>query len=319
MWEQKTKKWLKWFIVLDVVLFVAILGVAGVIIYSKYIKQLEVPSSTGVEISSESQVVKKELRIVSMAPNVTEILYELGLGEQIVGVTKYSNYPADTANKTCVGTFWQPDIEAVLKTNPSLVITLGFEQQSSLADQLNRVGADTLEVPIESIEQLFAGIERIGQKTGRVEQAAALVQRMKAQRQGLVEKYATHERLKVMWVIQRDPLRAAGRKTYVNELFTIINCENAIPETMHRYPAISAEQVLGSGPDVIIEPFDTPDKLAEQQESAGAFYGRYLTTPAVKNNRVYVVDGDYVSRIGPRLFVGLEKIAKLIYPEESTK
>jgi iron complex transport system substrate-binding protein len=108
------------------------------------------------------------MRIISMAPNLTEILFALGLGEEIVGVTKFSTYPPEAKEIQNVGTFWQPDIEAVLACRPTLVLTLGFAQQTILADRLKHIGCETLTLDIESIQQLYSAIEVIGQKINKV-------------------------------------------------------------------------------------------------------------------------------------------------------
>ena len=90
--------------------------------------------------SSVAPLLNQNGRIVSLAPNLTEILFAIGLEDEIVGVTLDSDYPPDAAEKPKVGTFWQPNIEAVVAARPSLVITLGFEQQKTLAERLKRIG-----------------------------------------------------------------------------------------------------------------------------------------------------------------------------------
>ena len=109
-----------------------------------------------------------------MAPNLTEILFALGLGERIVGVTQDSDYPPAALAKPRVGTFWQPNIEAVIATKPDLVVTLAFEQQRDLARRLKRIGYDCLAVDIEKIDDLFDAIAAIGDAAAANEQAQEL-------------------------------------------------------------------------------------------------------------------------------------------------
>ena len=255
------------------------------------------------------------MRIVSMAPNLTEILFALGLDAEIAGVTRHCNYPPQALTKPQVGTFWQPDIEAVLARRPTLVVAEGFDRQRRLAEQLERTGCQTLTVTIESVAELYDGIAAIGQAVDRAEQAQALVARLTAAQDRLRQRYAGTPVCKVLWVIQREPLRVAGTQTFVNELIEIVGGVNAIGPTLNVYPPIGAEQVFAARPDVIIEPTDSPDLLASQTRSAKAFYAAFTTVPAVQHDRIYVLDGDLVSRLGPRLDQGLEEIARCVRQE----
>lgn len=256
------------------------------------------------------------MRIVSMAPNLTEILFALGLDEQIVGVTRHCNIPAAALTKRQIGTFWEPDIEAVLAIRPTLVITLGFEQQMQLAGQLEKIGCKTLTVEdFESTRQLYDGILTIGRAVSRQPQAEAMVARLTAAQQRMRDRYAGRPPRKVLWVIQREPLRVAGVETFINEMLQTVGGVNAIGKTLNVYPPIGAEEVTAAAPEVIIEPANMPDQRSEQEKTAAAFYAAFKSVPAVQNGDVYVLDGDLVSRLGPRLDEALEQIAKCLWKE----
>jgi iron complex transport system substrate-binding protein len=256
-------------------------------------------------------------RIVSMAPNLTEILFALGLGERIVGVTQDSDYPPAALAKPRVGTFWQPNIEAVIATKPDLVLTLAFEQQRELARRLRRTGYDCLIVDIERIDDLFTAIAAIGDDAGAAGQARESSDAIKAALHRLQTATAGRPRVKVLWVVQREPLRVAGRDTFVNEMIELAGGENAIGPTLHKYPAIGAEQVIAARPEAVIEPAMVQGSLDEQYRQARSYWRRYASVPAVINKRIYVIDGDMVSRLGPRLPLGVETIAKCLRPELS--
>ena len=265
-----------------------------------------------------AEVGVADMRIVSMAPNLTEILFGLGLDEEIVGVTKYSTYPPKATEKTCVGTFWQPDIEAILMLRPTLVVTLGFEQQVSLAKRLKNIGCQTLTVNIESINELYQAIDQIGQMTKKQTEAQQMLQRLKAKQQEIVRRSSQSEKPKVLWVIQREPLRVAGTKTYINELIEIAGGVNAVGQTIQVYPPVSTENVIRAMPDVIIEPSMDPDQFEKQKATAEDFFRRFSVVPAVKNSRVFVIDGDLVSRLAPRLDEGMELVYQCVAsPKES--
>ncbi len=254
-------------------------------------------------------------RIISMAPNLTEILFALGLDDEIVGVTLGSDYPPATGKKPKVGTFWQPNIEAVIAAKPDLVITLGFDQQRNLAARLKRIGYNSLILNIEKVSELFEAIEIIGAATGKQREANELVSDITAKLNKLSALVSTNGRVKVLWVVQREPLRVAGRDTFVNEMIELAGGENAIEPTMHKYPPIGAEQVIACKPDVIIEPaMDQKDPVG-QQAGALQYWSKFKNVPAVTNKRIYVIAGDTVSRLGPRLYEGTETIAQCLRPE----
>lgn len=250
-----------------------------------------------------------------MAPNLTEILFGLGLDEEIVGVTKFSTFPAAAQDRPNVGTFWQPDIEAVIALRPTLMVNLWFEQQSALVSRAEQIGCQTLTLEIRNTDQLYEAIEKIGLSVDRQTEAQMMVQRLRNKQAEIVARYANRPKPKVLWVIQRYPFLVAGRGTFINELIEMVGGENAIGQTLTQYPPVNREEVIGSMPDVIIEPVMEKSQLEEQKQSAPEFYQRYAAVPAVQNGRIYIIDSDLVSRLGPRLDEAAELIANCIWPE----
>jgi ABC-type Fe3+-hydroxamate transport system substrate-binding protein len=253
-------------------------------------------------------------RIVSVAPNLTEILYALGLEEAIVGVTAGSDYPPSALDKPKVGTFWQPNIEAIIALRPSLVVTLGFAQQKSLVHRLKRMGCPCLTTDIWTVGDLFATIDTLGKATASEQQAQKLIDVFRLKTLQLEETLQGRQRPRVLWVVQREPLRVAGRDTFINELIELAGGQNAIGPTLHKYPPIGAEQVIASNPQVVIEPTMVKGDPDLQRDQALAYWDRYANIPAVANERIHIIDGDIVSRLGPRLSEGIETIAQCLHP-----
>ncbi len=254
-------------------------------------------------------------RIVSLAPNLTEILFALGLEERIAGVTQDSDYPAPALGKPRVGTFWQPNVEAIIAAKPDLIVTLAFEQQRDLARRLQRIGYPCLTVDVERVGDLFGAVATLGNATGSSQQARELSRSIETRIHQLQQATAGLPRVKVLWVVQREPLRIAPRDTFINEMIELAGGENAIGPTLRNYPPIGAEQVIAAGPEVIIEPAMIPGPLESQRRQALAYWQRFTNVPAVARQRIYVIDGDLVSRLGPRLPEGVETIAKCLHPE----
>ena len=265
--------------------------------------------------SGDTPLPTRANRIVSLAPNLTEILFALGLEKEIVRVTLYSDYPPAAAKKPKAGTFWQPNIEAIIAARPDLIVTLGFEQQKSLAERLKRINYNCLTVDIEKVNDLFEAVETIGAATGKQYEANELVTNIRNKLYKLSALVGTEAKVRVLWVVQREPLRVAGRDTFVNEMIELAGGENAIGPTLHKYPPIGAEQVIVCGANVIIEPSMQQKDLTAQQNRALQYWSNFENLPAVANKRIYVIPGDTVSRLGPRLYEAIETIAGCLRPE----
>jgi len=257
----------------------------------------------------------KPTRIVSLAPNLTEILFELGLGEKIAAVTSDSDYPAETAKKKKVGTFWQPNTEAIIACKPDFVITLDIEQQKAVADSLNRLGYKVLTLKRDKIEELWTAIIKIGSAAGCRQRADELVNNLKSRLNELQSKTEPVSRTRVLWVIQPEPLRVAGRSTFINELIELAGGENAIGLTIQQYPPIGTEELITCEAQVIIQSAMDPGNIEKQQQAAELYWSKYPNLPAVKNNRIHVLYSDVVLRLGPRLPQGAETIARYLHPD----
>lgn len=258
-------------------------------------------------------------RIVSLAPNLTEILFALGLGERVVAVSSDSDYPPDATDKNKVGTFWAPNTEAIIASKPDLVVTEWFQQQTAVADSLRRLGYQVLTLKIEKIEELLTAIKKIGNATGYEKRAEELAKDIGKQLNILQQELASANKVKVLWVVQVEPLRVAGRNTFINELIGLAGGENAIGPTIAQYPEIGSEEILACGAEVIIQSAMGAGNLASQQQAAEVFWDRWANLPAVKNNRIYVVQPDTTLRLGPRLSQGVELIAHCLHPEIFTQ
>lgn len=253
-------------------------------------------------------------RIVSMAPNLTEILFALGLENEIVGVTLNCNYPPAATTKPKIGTFWYPNIETIIAAKPTLVITSGPEH-NSYAQRLNRIGCNCLTMNVEKVPQLFDAINKISTATGRQNEADRLVLDIQKRLNNLAALVAAKNKPRVLWVVQREPLRVAGTDTFTTEMIELAGGQNAIGPTVYKYPPIGSEQVIAARADVIIEPSMTPQDLPAQQDATLKYWNEFENLPAVVNKRIYVIDGDTVSRLGPRVFEAVETIARCLHPE----
>jgi iron complex transport system substrate-binding protein len=254
-------------------------------------------------------------RIVSLSPQLTEILFALGLGNKVVAVSNNCNWPAEAEDKPKVGTFWQPNIEAIIAARPDLVVAEQFEQHKQVADTLRRTGLNVTGVRLEKIPELFTTIGEIGKAAGCPAQAETLAKDINEQLNAIRSRYGSGAKVRVLWVVQAEPLRVAGKSTFIDEIVGLVGGENAIGPTIQQYPAIGTEELLACGAEVIIQSAMGTQDIAGQQQDAERFWSRFKNLPAVKNKRIYVVEPDMILRLGPRLPQGAERIARYLHGE----
>ncbi len=257
-------------------------------------------------------------KIVSLAPSNTEILYALGLGDKIVGVTNYCNYPPEAKQKPSIGEFSTPNIEEVVAKSPDLVLAANIHI-SKIVPQLEARGLTVLILDPKTIDQVLEAITLVGQVTGKEKEAKTLTSSMQQRVKAVTDKtgmLSQEQKSSACFIVWHDPLMIAGGGTLQDELIgkgggvNIVNTLNLKPG----YPALSLETFIAANPAVIIVGVgmgDGEDKPLQfiQTES------RLKDIPARINNRVYAINQDIAGRAGPRIVDALEQFAKFIHPE----
>jgi iron complex transport system substrate-binding protein len=255
----------------------------------------------------------KNKRIISLAPATTEILFSLGLDNEIVGVTTFCNYPPQAKNKEKIGTFSQPDIEKILSLKPDIIFATGLEQAST-AEKLKQLKLKVYISDPSNMQELFTSIKEMGKLTHREEEALNLVNRMKAkieQIEAKVKRIPQDKRPKVFIEIWHDPLMTAGRGSFVDELIGLAGGLNIAYDAPRAYSYFSPEEVIRRNPDCIIVGYMDEGQMQMRFENRLG----WEKIKAVKNHRIYSdINPDLFLRPGPRLVEGLEEIYKRLYP-----
>ena len=256
-------------------------------------------------------------RIVSLAPSVTEILFAVGAGSRVVGVTKYCTYPPEVEALPKIGGF-SPDsisVEAIVNLTPDLVVA-GTVAQAPVVEALTRAGIAAVVLDPKSFADVYAGIAQVGQLTGTTAQANTVVASMRARIDAVTAKVAAAvpaaERPTVFYEVFDQPLMTAGPNTFVGQMLTFVGATSIFTDTGKDYPTVSAEAILTGNPDVILGPDSHGDRLSPAQIAQRPGWG---DLKAVKTGRIYLLNGDMVSRPGPRLAEALEALAKTLYPK----
>ena len=264
------------------------------------------------------QVTLAELpeRVVSLAPSLTEILFAVGAGDQVVGVTEYCNYPEEATTLEQIGGFSAKTIsvEKIVALKPDLVLAAGGIHQP-IIEALENVKVIVVSVDPVNMDQVFRDIEIVGRLTGHKKEAGQVVAEMKQPIEevvAIVENIPESERLTVFWQIWDEPLMTAGPGTLPGQIIALAGGINIFAELSEDWPTVSVEEVLERNPAVIMGPDSHGDKLTP--EIVGGRPG-WDQIDAVRNERIYLIQGDIVSRAGPRLAEAVAAVAEALYPD----
>ena len=276
------------------------------------------PTPTGGVVDDLGRVVNiKEIpqRIVSLAPSNTEILFALGLGEKVVGVTEYCDYPPEALDKARIGGFSTPDIEKTIASQPDLILASG-RHAKEVVPALEEMGLTVFVLAPENLDGILKDIQMVGKITGKEEEASELVNQMENRGKAITdktEKLKPQEGPRVFYITWHDPLRTSGAETFIHEMIEKAGGMN-IFQDVTEHKAVDIELVIARNPEIIIavtghgEAKDEPFEWAKSEP-------RLQATEAVKNKRLYQINADLVSRSGPRIVDALEWFAYFIHPE----
>lgn len=251
-------------------------------------------------------------RVVSLAPNITEIVYALGQAHRLVGVTTYSNYPAEAASLPKVGSYVHLDLERIVSLAPDLCLAIKDGNPIAAASRLESLGIPVYAVDPRDLDSVMDTMSRIGGLLQAENQAEKFVQGMRRRIQAvetLVKK--TDDRPGLFFQIGVSPIVSVGTNTFIHELIVRAGARN-LAEGDISYPRFSKEQVLGMMPDIIIA---SSMARADVFEKIKADWYQWKNLPAVKNDRIYFQDSNLFNRPSPRLVDALEILVRLVHPE----
>lgn len=263
------------------------------------------------------------LRIVSTAPSFTETVYAIGAGDRVVGVSMHCHFPKEVERVAKVGTYIRPNIEAIVRLKPDLVLV--HKDQPQVAAQLNRLGIATLALTNTSLDDTFTSIREVGVALGMTAQAARLEQSIRSRLETLRRATSGKPRKSLLFVVGRTPGRleglvAVGKGSFLNELITIAGGRNALADSLVTYPRISVEAVLRIDPDVIVDMGDMADTVGVTEvhkQEVVKLWRRQADLRAVKSGLVFAVAADIFVVPGPRIAEAAEAFATMLHGESS--
>ena len=260
-------------------------------------------------------------RIISTAPSVTEMLYALGLGDRVAGVTTFCHYPPEVRDKPKIGSYMQPNIETMLAMQPDLVVIL--REHAGLGERIRKVGLTVLELQNNSLASIFISLRELGRRAQVEDTAEARIAEIEAALKEIRVRAEKLPRRSVMFIVGRTPgvirdLVVVGRGSFLNELIAIAGGRNLFSDSAAFYPKIGLEGLYAGLPEVIIDMGDMADTdqvTGEHKRSVAALWQQYPMIPAVPAGRVYPVSNDIFVVPGPRVVEAAAALLRMIHPE----
>ncbi|MEP7117099.1 MAG: helical backbone metal receptor [Acidobacteriota bacterium] len=257
-------------------------------------------------------------RIISLVPAVTEMLFAIGAGPDVVAVSSFDTFPPEVATRPKVGALLDPDVERVLSLTPDLVAIYG--SQSDLRRQLQRAAIPIYDYRHAGLPDIMATIRDLGRVVGRRAAADAVAAGIERQLADTRRRTTGRAPVRALLVFGREPgaLRnvfASGGTGFLNDMLTVAGGVNVFADLTQEAVQATTELLLTRAPDAIVELRDGAPYSAADVQRAAADWARLASLPAVKTQRVHVVSGEGLLVPGPRVAVAVERLARALHPE----
>jgi iron complex transport system substrate-binding protein len=263
------------------------------------------------EMGRKVKISNPARRIISLAPSITEILFELGLNEEIAAVTNFCDYPEAVLNKPRIGGFINPSIEKIVSLKPDLIIAAGDDNRWETIHRLSDLGFTVYLIRPKSFYGVMKTIYHIGEMVGREDGSRKILANMILKKEDIVKRIKSFPKPKVFFQIGYAPIITVGKGTLADDLISLAGGNSISGDESVSYPLYSVETIISKGPEIIIV-----SSMGSKKNHLNLVkkWQNWTSIPAVKRNAVYVVDSNLVDRPTPRIVEGLEALAKMIHP-----
>lgn len=266
-------------------------------------EQYRVADETGMFVELE----KPAQRIISLAPHITEMLFAIGAGQQIVGVVSYSNYPEQAKTITNIGGYSKLDIEAIVALKPDLVVAWQGGNSDSDIEQLQKLGLAVYINKPRKLLDIPATMIRLGILTGHQQQAERQARQLQARNQQQLERFHDARKVGVFYQIWAEPLMTLNGEHIFSDLLHSCGAFNVFANLPTLHPRISPEAVLGRDPEVIVV-----SGMGQARPEWLDIWRRWPQLQAVKRDNLFYIHPDLLQRSGPRLFDGQAQLCEVI-------
>lgn len=269
------------------------------------IEQREVADDLGRKV----KVPIKIERVVSLAPNITENVFAVGAGEKLVGVTSFCNFPEEAKKLPKVGDTMTPNLETVVALKPQLVLVSTDSQLEAFFGQMERQSIPVFVTDAKNFEDVLRNIKQIGDLLGVSANAERLTQDLQNRAATIESKIKNEKPVRVFVQISREPLYTIGKTSFVTDLVRRAGGESVTANVETAYPKINRETALAAEPEAILLSFDESMGTGNSEPDEA-----FKNSPAVKNYRVYKINGDLMTRPSARIVDLIEQIARVLHP-----
>jgi iron complex transport system substrate-binding protein len=266
----------------------------------------EIIDDAGRRVSFPAQVD----RVISLAPNLTEIVFAIGAGNRLVGRTSYCNYPAEAKAVAEIGDTLHPSLERIISLKPQVVLISTASQLEVFTQQLQSQNIAVFVTDPHDLNGVFRSIEQIGLILNQKEQAEHLVQNLRERANAVEEAVKQKQPVRVFYQVSAEPLYTAGHDAFVTDLMRRAGAISVTADVPGAWPKYSNESALAAKPEAIVLP--TGGSMGEGNSTVTEALRR---SPAALAGRVYKINDDHLARPGPRAIDGLEAMARAFHPE----
>lgn len=265
------------------------------------------------DLDRKLYLAKSPKRIVSLAPSITEILFAIGLDEEIVGVTDFCNFPPAALTKPKVA-YSQPNLEVLVALEPQLVLAPPTFLRADLLAKLEQLKIPTFIIESQTVEAIFGHIQLLGRMVGRAPEANAFAADLRKQVMALTKKVEGRPRPTLLYVLNSEPLITVGPGSFIHHLIELAGGRNAAERANAPYPRLTMEEVLTQNPDILLFPIGEYEGIPQAEQDR---WKRWETLRAVQDEKLLQVQADLLNRPGPRVLDGLRHLISLLHPEVS--
>ncbi len=270
-----------------------------------------VPRTFVDDLGRKLYLAKVPTRIVSLAPSITEILFAIGLKEDIVGVTEFCDFPPEAKAKPKVG-YSHPNIESIVALRPDLVLAPRAFLRADLLSKLEQLKIPTFVVDPDSFDEIPGRIQMIGRMLNRSASADAVAMEMRQRIAEIQKRTEARPRPRVLYVLNSQPLITAGPGSFIHQVIGLAGGTNVAAQAAVAYPRLNMEAVLTEDPEVIVFPVGVAEGIPPAEQE---LWRRWTSLSAVKKGRLHQIPADLLNRPGPRIVEGLEQLARILHPE----
>ncbi len=263
------------------------------------------------DLDRKLYLAKPPKRIVSLAPSITEILFAIGLDEEIVGVTDFCNFPPGALNKPKVA-YSQPNLEVLIGLEPQLVLAPPSFLRADILAKLEQLKIPTFVLESQTVEGIFSHIQLLGRMVGRPQEANEQATLLRKQVSDLTQKLEGRPRPTMLYVLNSEPLITVGPGSFIHSLIELAGGRNAAERADAPYPRLTMEEVLMQNPEILVFPVGEFEGIPQAEQDQ---WKRWDSLRAVQDGKFFQIKSDILNRPGPRVIDGLKGLVKILHPD----